>query len=797
MIGRPRETPTPTPAREFVPRPWQPPMIDFALSHKRCNILARMGMGKSSAILAALDALMLSGAVNKPLVLAPLRVARSTWPEEARKWEQFEYMKIQPIVGQIDARKKALLNTDAEIFTVNYDVLPWLVSHLGRKWPFDCVVADECFEASTPILTQQGLRRIDSVLEGELVATAFGFKRVSYVFKKKASSLVRLHLSDGRKIVCTPTHSFWAEGRWTASENTTGLALVCSTDVQALRRAIRNPSFATDVIEKRPVLQSVLLDLGMDINQAEGMVSRAGHERPVALDQSERILEFRNSDARVDTRKAVCARPSSRRSVHVKDSRREWNRHERLRSNFEPSSGAGMVLEHVDQYESVDESGMERFALELQTGFRMAGAQDLLGSGWSDTQHKDWKRARHKEDRSPRSVRVDRVENIECGGSVAVWDLEVEDAHHYFANGILVHNCTKLKNHRLTQGGQRAQALSDVAFYDPKKPTDVLVDRWINLSGTFSPNGLADVWGPMWFLDQGSRLGRSYSAFENRWFGYLRAKDAVNAHKTRIKRIAFPHTFAEITGLIKDVTISFDPKDWFDVKYPIVERIYVDLPPTVRGKYRAMEREMFTQIAGYDIEAFASSGKVIKCLQLANGAVYTGSEEEIVADVSHWVEAHDEKLQAVEEVIEEAQGAPVMIVYHFKPDLVRLKKRFPEGRHIHTKQDEDDFKAGLIEIAFVHAQSIGHGVDGFQNVCNIIVFFAISWDLETHDQIIERIGPMRQMQAGLDREVMVYLILARNTVDELVDRRLVMKRATQDATFDSFAYKPPPEERLW
>jgi SNF2 family DNA or RNA helicase len=81
-------------------------------------------------------------------------------------------------------------------------------------------------------------------------------------------------------------------------------------------------------------------------------------------------------------------------------------------------------------------------------------------------------------------------------------------------------------------------------------------------------------------------------------------------------------------------------------------------------------------------------------------------------------------------------------------------------------------------------------------VCNTIVFFAIWWDLETHDQLIERIGPMRQMQAGLDREVMVYQILARGTIDDIVVDRLITKRATQDATFDTFAYKPP-EEQLW
>jgi hypothetical protein len=341
---------------------------------------------------------------------------------------------------------------------------------------------------------------------------------------------------------------------------------------------------------------------------------------------------------------------------------------------------------------------------------------------------------------------------------------------------------TKLKNFRLRQGGKRAQALAKVAHERTR--------YWLNLAGIFAPNGLTDLWGPMWFIDRGRRLGRSYDDFENRWFGFQRAKDAVNAHKTFVKRVVFPHAQAEIMGLIKDVALAFNPRDWFNIKAPVVVPVYVDLPPSARKQYKEMERDLFTHVGGHDIEAFAASAKMVKCLQLANGACYTGSDEEIERDVAHWVEAHDEKLQALESILEEVGGEPVLVVYHFKPDLARLKKRLPHGRHIDTKKDEDDFKAGLIPVAFVHPASIGHGVDGFQNVCRVIVFFALWFDLETHDQIIERIGPMRQSQAGFDREVMVYQILARGTIDETVAARLVEKRHVQDATMDTLAHKP-------
>jgi hypothetical protein len=468
-------------------------MIEFGLGKPRGSLLARMGMGKSSATLAIADANILAGVSNKILVTAPLRVARSTWPEEGAKWEQFKHLKIQPIIGTADQRKAALRNDKADLYSVNYENLPWLVDTIGvDHWPFDMVVADEA---------------------------------------------------------------------------------------------------------------------------------------------------------------------------------------------------------------------------------------------------------------------------------------------------------SKLRSFRLLQGGKRAQALAAVAH--------TKVRRWLNLSGSIAPNGLANLWAPTWFVDRGMRLGRSYDAFESRWFGYQRAKDAVNAHKTRITRIAFPHAQKEIVDLIKDVSLAFNPKDWFDIKDPVVVPVYVDLPPEAKKRYREMERDLFTHIDGHDIEAFAASGKMLKTMQLANGAIYTGSDEQIERDTAHWVPAHDEKLDALESIIEENDGEPLLVAYHFKPDLARLKKRFPNGRHINTKADEDAFKRGEIELAFVHPQSIGHGVDGFQNVCHIIVFFAITFDLDPHDQIIERIGPMRQMQAGLDREVLVYMILARGTVDETIAERLVLKRGVQDATMDSLAHKPAVEEVLW
>jgi len=335
---------------------------------------------------------------------------------------------------------------------------------------------------------------------------------------------------------------------------------------------------------------------------------------------------------------------------------------------------------------------------------------------------------------------------------------------------VVADESTRVKSFRVKQGGVQARALGTVAWHP-------LVKEWWNLSGTPAPNGLKDLWGQTWFLDQGLRLGRSYSAFESRWFAYKRIKDALS-HKIEIKPVIMPYAQEQIQLALKDICLTLDPKDWFDLAEPIVTRIEVELPAKARRHYDEMEDEMFTRLEGFDIEAFGAAGKTMKCLQCANGAMYTDKT------ATNWVELHDAKLQALESIIEEAAGAPVLVAYHFKSDLARLQRAFPQGRLLDADpRTQREWNAGTIPLLFAHPASAGHGLN-LQDGGNILVFFGHWWDLEKHDQIIERIGPMRQLQGGLDRSVFIYYIVARDTVDEVVIDRHTSKRAVQDCFLD-------------
>ncbi len=446
----------------WTPRAYQRPITDHQTAMPRQGVWAGMGMGKTVGTLTSMDNLFLAGEATRPaLVLAPVRVARSTWPDEAAKWSHLRHIEVQPVVGALPERLAALRNTNASIFTTNYEQLPWLVKHFdGKPWPFGTVIADES---------------------------------------------------------------------------------------------------------------------------------------------------------------------------------------------------------------------------------------------------------------------------------------------------------TRLKGFRLRQGGARAQALAKVAHCK--------VDRFMELTGTPSPNGLKDLWGQVWFLDQGLRLGRTWSGFVDRWF-----KPSHDGYGI----IPLPFAQEQIQDRLRDLCMSLDAKDYFDLAEPIVNVIKVTLPARARALYDDMEKRMFMELDAHEVEAFGAASRTIKCLQLANGAAYVGESN------TEFVEVHDAKLQALESIVEEAAGAPLLVAYHFKSDLARLQRSFPAGRVLDANpQTIRDWNAGAIPILFAHPASAGHGLN-LQDGGNTIVFFGHWWNLEEYLQIVERIGPTRQAQAGHDRPVFIHHIVAEDTVDEMVMEARDSKREVQD-----------------
>ena len=326
---------------------------------------------------------------------------------------------------------------------------------------------------------------------------------------------------------------------------------------------------------------------------------------------------------------------------------------------------------------------------------------------------------------------------------------------------VVADESTRLKSFRLKQGGKRAQALSKVAWTG--------VNRWINLTGTPAPNGLQDLWGQMWFIDQGVRLGKTFTAFRDRWF---------TANYNGFGTHALPHAQREIEKLISDVSLTLDAKDWFDLKDPIVNKVMVHLPPAAMKVYKAFEKTMFAELTcGSELEVFNAAALTNKCLQIANGVVYHPDGDKPI---------HDAKLEALESLVEEI-NAPVIVAYSFVSDIARIKKLFGEKRCglISEPKDMERFKKGQLQIGLTHDMSVGHGVDGLQYVCNNLIRFGHTWNLENRLQLLERIGPVRQEQAGFNRAVYVHDIVSAGTLDEVVLERHEKKTEVQQLLLDA------------
>lgn len=318
----------------------------------------------------------------------------------------------------------------------------------------------------------------------------------------------------------------------------------------------------------------------------------------------------------------------------------------------------------------------------------------------------------------------------------------------------------KLKSEKSGASGERAFALGRVAHTG--------VDRWINLGGTPAPAGLKDLWGSTWFLDRGARLGSTFTDFKKRWFRLRWSGKGIEP---------LPYAHEQIHAALHDICLTVDPKDYFDLKTPRVNRIGVKLPPRARNLYERLQKDLFIELeSGAEIDVLSAMGLANKCMQMANGAMYV--------EGSGYEEVHRAKIEALESILHEAAGMPLLVQYAFKSDKERILKSFPGAVDISTKRGLAAFKAGDAGMGVAHPDSMGHGIDGLQYVTNQIARFGHIWKSGPTAQMLARIGPMRQFQAGFEREVLIHDIVARDTVDEAILQHHKRNGRTQGALMD-------------
>ena len=252
-----------------------------------------------------------------------------------------------------------------------------------------------------------------------------------------------------------------------------------------------------------------------------------------------------------------------------------------------------------------------------------------------------------------------------------------------------------------------------------------LVSRIVGLTGTPAPNSLLDLWPEMYLMDMGQRLGRFIGGFRNRFFTPdKRNREIIYSYK--------PREGAEeaIYSLISDICISMKAVDYLDMPELIMNRVEVSMDSRERKIYDDFQRDMVVSLQGEELDAVNAAALSGKLTQMANGAVY-GENRKVL-------HIHDRKLDALEDLMEAANGKPLLVAYWYEHDLQRIKARFKNARCIDTTQDIDDWNAGKIPLALIHPASAGHGLNLQDGGCTI-VWFGLTWSLELYQQLNARL----------------------------------------------------------
>jgi SNF2 family DNA or RNA helicase len=291
------------------------------------------------------------------------------------------------------------------------------------------------------------------------------------------------------------------------------------------------------------------------------------------------------------------------------------------------------------------------------------------------------------------------------------------------------------------------------------------VKRIVGLTGTPSSNGLMDLWAEFRLLDMGQRLGRFIGRYREDYFlPDKRNQQMVFSYKPK------PRAEKAIYQRISDITISMKNTDYLKLPKLVMNEVIVKLSQKEMDCYKKLQQELVLSLKGKEIDAVNAAALSGKLLQMANGAVYDEN--------GGVVQIHDRKLDALEDLIEAANGKPVLVAYWFKHDIERILNRFPAEK-LDSIDSIKRWNAGEISLALIHPASAGHGLNLQAGGCTL-VWFGLTWSLELYQQTNARLW-----RQGQKDTVVIHHIITKDTIDEDVMRSLRRKNKTQTALIEA------------
>jgi hypothetical protein len=719
-------------------------MVQFMVGRGAAFIACDPGTGKTSCTLAAFKVLKGKGLVRRMLVIAPLRPATSVWPAEAKKWDDFREFKVGVLHGPDKAKT---LKSACEICTINPEGLPWLAS---QPWgEFDMLVVDECFPTGTSVRAKVGPVVMNVCIEdirpGDKVLTSAGLRSVLESGTRVVDELVRLEMSDGEALECTKDHPVFTDLGWLPASRTAGRRVYTDKNLYPMWGAV--PSY-----ELLPEVLREILRTENSLGVVQPGESAENREADVSTLCGEAVMEQGGGLAQRAPRSRIEGRQTSGSDIYSSG----WERygHDQVRS-----SGSGLLTADlgVEFCRSVGQEAA-RLSYLLQSGLRAAGCENGTGGRRAEPPSNEARGPRQEKGGGAEEVRVVSVSRVQCQGT-KVYNLRVAGCPHYFAGGVLVHNCTRFKH----ANTQRFKTL---------KPMLKNFKRRYGLTGSPAPNGLLDLFGQAYILDLGNALGPYITHYRNQYFD----ASGYGGYTWTLK----PGAEERIYERLKPLVLRMDRNDLLELPPLLFNRVEVTLPPEARKLYDQMESLMLAAVGDNLITAANAAAATNKCRQLANGGIYH-------EDPERWTHVHEAKVDAVEEIIEELGGKPVLVAYEYRHDLERLRRRLGKdtpyiGGGVPTKRFKELealWNAGRLPVLLAQPVSVAHGLN-LQETQADVVFAGQTWDLEVREQFIQRV-----YRQGQKHRVTVHDIVSVNTVDEVVLRALEKKDKTQRALLDA------------
>lgn len=775
--------------RIWTPRDYQRSLRDFALDNRRVNWWSGPGTGKTSTGIATYDFLRLFGEVQNLLVVSTKRVCKMVWPAEILRWQDFQHLSVAVAVGTVDERLAAI-RSKANVTCVNYDVLPWLVATVGEDhWPWDMVIADESsklkglridMRPSKKTPGKMALRKSGGSERAQRLARV-AHKRVQYWINATgtpaSNGLQDLfgqmwYIDAGQRLGRTFT-AF--QQRWfNAIRGSDAHEIIYRPTPFAdeqIKAAIRDVTIsinAKDYMDLPPTLVNVI---SVPL-PADAYAKYREMEREMFVEIQGEDIEAVNAGSKSMKLRQLCLAHGTKVLC-----RRGWVRIEQLLhddliwDSFGFVSHGGLVDQGVQDLVTLD-------------GVRMTPSHLVMTrDGWKSAQEILNANASQKFERP--NVRLpDGTAARRLVESKSDMEAEMRLRERSDPAGRQSYCGSRPKHEAQLRLQTRGEAVT--TRHDRQSTTPDMVEHEVAL---FEPErqGLQKLWREGYTRLQ--TVGTIVRKFLGRHVRNLQRRADVRSSRQQSRLFKTKLSLGDRKGTRQQYTVQ--PL----ARHACRAHDCGSSGRPLRNKARnavceanALQLAVAESARTYDIlncgprnqfVVMGEDGQLLISHNCSGAAYYIPDDG---SDTAPWVKVHDAKLDALHDLVSDLNGASLLVAYQFRSDLARLKEAFPTGRYFDDNPKTlADFIAGKFQIMFIHPASGGHGIDGMQEVCQDIAFFSQTWNLEEFEQVIERIGAVRQVSAGFFRDVRVHLLVAENTIEEDMVARLDSKASVQDS----------------